>query len=76
LTYVIHFDNESGLFSVRSPAIPLVTGQGKSLYVAIDDLEAKLQAMDMSADRANVDLVFVEKKKDQIELTARVFITV
>lgn len=76
MTYVIRFDNEKGLFTVRSSSMPLVTGHGKSLYVAIDNLEAKLQKEGISADRVNVDLVFEEKNKDQIELTARVSIVI
>lgn len=76
LTYLISFDNETGLFSAKSINRPLIIGQGKSLNAAIDELEMNLDRKADHDDRLNVNLVFEEKQKDEIELTAKLSITV
>ena len=77
MTYLIRFDNETGSFWAHSSALPSIRGEGKSLYAAVDDLERNLsRAETVQANRYNVNLEFQEKRKDQIELTARLSITV
>jgi len=76
LTYLIRIDNETGLYSVRSPSRPLFIGEGKSLYVAIDNLEMKLERNEPRDSQSSIGLLHKEKRNDRIELTAKVSIMV
>jgi hypothetical protein len=75
LTYLIKFNNETGLFHVRSTANSSIYGEGKSLYAALDNLEMEL-GREFARDRLNLKLQVEEKRNDEIELTAKVSITV
>jgi hypothetical protein len=76
LTYMINFDSETCNFSASSKMNPYIQGVGKSLFAAIDQLEANLTRESSIHDRLKVNLVLEEKMKDKVELTAKVSITV
>lgn len=75
LTYHVRFDNETGLYHAQSRAYPLAYGKGKSLYAAIDALERTIEQEDR-ANKINVNLIFEEKARDKIEMTAKLSIVV
>jgi len=75
LSYFVKFDQETGMFSARSRANPTITGEGPSLYVAIDNLEAELPRKVLRSDKLNMNLVFREKESE-VELTAKISIIV
>jgi len=76
LNYLVKFDTETGLYLARTADQPLVHGEGKCLYSAIDDLEAKLSHAIVGADHLDVRFRVEENRKDRIELSAKVSITV
>ena len=75
MTYQIHFDNDTGLFSAYSRGQPLTHGEGKSLEAAIDNLETNLERLEHS-DKVNIKIEFGEKEKSGIALTAKVSLVV
>ena len=75
MNYLVKFDQEAGTFLARSPANPLIMGEGPSLYVAIDNLEAELSRNVPRSDKLNMDLI-IREKESKVEVTAKISILV
>jgi hypothetical protein len=70
LNYLLKFDQEAGMFLARSPANPLITGEGTSLYVAIDNLEAELSRNSRRSGELNTDLL-IRQRESEVEVTCK-----
>ncbi len=73
LNYLVTFDQEAGMFLARSPANPQITGEGPSLYAAIDNLEVELSQNTRRSEKLNMDLV-IREKESEVEVTAKISI--
>ena len=47
LSYLIHYEGRTGRYVARSPNDPLAVGGGKCLSGAVDDLELKIQKLQL-----------------------------
>jgi hypothetical protein len=77
LPYIISFDEDAGSYAARSTLDPVIRGSGRSLFAAIDDLEAKLEKGEEKHPGAlTIDVAFQEKPIDKVEINARILISV
>ena len=66
MSYFVEFDEKTGIFSARNSTQPLASGEGASLYAAIDNLEADIK----TRGAPPVRLVEISRGKErQVELT-------
>jgi hypothetical protein len=78
LVYLISFDNETSLFFARLPAQPLIRGEGRTLYAAVENLEKSLIVRENQdhLDRFNVQIQVEEKEENELALTAKLSVLV
>ncbi|MDA4130543.1 MAG: hypothetical protein OK457_07205 [Thaumarchaeota archaeon] len=53
MSYLIHYEESTGKYHARSQREPIAAGVGNCLYSAVDDLELKIQELQLRETSVN-----------------------